>query len=147
MDVALGEVFSGVFTNSDALWDALRAAGEREHDRFWRMPLSDDYAPQIEGSNADLCNTGGKPAGSCTAALFLKAFVPGLETADGEGSVRWAHVDIAGTMEATRRGSYQERGMTGRPTRCVLLACSQGLSFADPGVCRALIEFAKTFAH
>eukprot|EP00918_Siedleckia_nematoides_P034871 GHVU01075820.1.p1 GENE.GHVU01075820.1~~GHVU01075820.1.p1 ORF type:complete len:124 (+),score=8.21 GHVU01075820.1:26-397(+) len=56
MDIALGEIFTGVFTNSDDLWTTLHAAGEREHDRFWRMPLSDDYAPQIERSNADLCN-------------------------------------------------------------------------------------------
>ncbi|THH21850.1 hypothetical protein EUX98_g8266 [Antrodiella citrinella] len=97
MDIALGEIFTGVFTNSDDLWTTLHAAGEREHDRFWRMPLSDDYAPQIERSNADLCNTGGRPAGACTAALFLKSFVSGVD-----GQTRWAHIDIAGTMEATR---------------------------------------------
>ena len=118
MDIALGEVYTGVFTNSDSLWEQLRTAGDREHDRFWRMPLSDDYAPQIHRSNADLCNTGGRPAGSCTAALILKAFVPGGD-AEGEedARVRWAHVDTAGTMEATRRDAYQETGMTGRRTR------------------------------
>ena len=50
MDIALGEVFTGVFTNSDELWSELKVAGEHEHDRFWRMPLSDDYAVQISGS-------------------------------------------------------------------------------------------------
>ena len=45
--------------------------------------------------------TGGKRAGSCTAALFLKNFVDGVEPADGEDApkIRWAHVDIAGSME------------------------------------------------
>ena len=117
MDVALGGVYTGVFTNSDSLWRELDDAGEREHDCFWRMPLSEDYAPQISGSNADLCNIGGRSAGACTAALFLKSFVPDLEAEDGEGKVRWAHIDMAGTMEATRKGPYQETGMTGRPTR------------------------------
>lgn len=119
MDIALGEVYTGVFTNSDELWSELNVAGEHEHDRFWRMPLSDDYAVQISGSNADLQNTGGRPAGSCTAALFLKSFVPGVEPEGDatEAKVRWAHIDMAGTMEATRRGPYQETGMTGRPTR------------------------------
>lgn len=118
MDIALGEIYTGVFTNSDSLWSELNLAGQREHDRFWRMPLSEDYAPQIRGSNADLCNIGGKPAGSCTAALFLKSFVPGVDgEGDEEPKIRWAHVDMAGTMEATRRGAYQETGMTGRPTR------------------------------
>ncbi|KAH7886392.1 cytosol aminopeptidase family, catalytic domain-containing protein [Phlebopus sp. FC_14] len=118
MDVALGEVYTGVFTTSDTLWEQLHAAGESEYDRFWRLPLDEDYGPQIYSSNADLCNTGGKPAGACTAALFLKAFVDGIEPQEGkEAAVRWAHVDIAGTMEFTRPTPYQEKGMTGRPVR------------------------------
>lgn len=92
MEVALGQVFSGVFSvsnfgnvlqqiikilskisqTSDELWSALHTAGEAEYDRFWRMPLDEEFGPQIYKSNADLCNTGGKPGGSCTAALFLK---------------------------------------------------------------------------
>ncbi|KAJ8584088.1 hypothetical protein M405DRAFT_827455 [Rhizopogon salebrosus TDB-379] len=121
MDIALGEVYSGVFTTSDTLWNRLSAAGESEYDRFWRMPLDEDYGPQIYSSNADLCNTGGRPAGSCTAALFLKAFVDGIEEKDGkEASVHWAHIDIAGTMEFTRPIPYQEKGMTGRPVRALV---------------------------
>ena len=74
MDYGLGEVYSGVFTvssralvhtdrpdrsavqNSDSLWNELHAAGEVEYDRFWRMPLDEEYGPQIYSSNADLCN-------------------------------------------------------------------------------------------
>ena len=84
------------------------------------MPLEEDYGPQIHSSNADLCNvsptsasqddlvfnknwtiqTGGKPAGSCTAALFLKAFVEGIDADEGEEApMKWAHIDIAGTMD------------------------------------------------
>jgi len=85
MAIALGDVYSGVFTNSDTLWESLHAAGVTTHDQFWRMPLEEAYAHQIKGSNADLCNTGGRPAGSCTAALFLKVdrtalFPPFYET-------------------------------------------------------------------
>ncbi|KZT63339.1 hypothetical protein DAEQUDRAFT_680563 [Daedalea quercina L-15889] len=121
MMVALGEVYTGAFTNSDSLWRDLEKAGKTEHDLFWRMPLSDAYAPQITSSNADLCNIGGRDAGSCTAALFLKSFVEGVELAEenagGEPRVRWAHLDIAGTMESTRGNEYQGKGLTGRPTR------------------------------
>ncbi|KAJ7631679.1 leucine aminopeptidase [Mycena polygramma] len=120
MDIALGEVFTGVFSTSDELWERLHAAGETEYDRFWRMPLDEDYGPQIYGSNADLQNTGGKPAGSCTAALFLKAFVHGLEPADGAKPLAWAHIDIAGTMEATRPTPYLGRGMTGSSVRALI---------------------------
>ncbi|KAH9948312.1 cytosol aminopeptidase family, catalytic domain-containing protein [Amylocystis lapponica] len=122
VDVALGKVFTGVFTNSDSLWTELDAAGRTEYDRFWRLPLDEDYGPQIYSSNADLCNIGGRSAGSCTAALFLKAFVHGVEPAnDGEEcAVRWAHLDIGGTVESTRRTAYQEEGITGRPTRALI---------------------------
>ncbi|CAE7170319.1 unnamed protein product [Rhizoctonia solani] len=119
MDVALGSVYTGVFSTSDTLWGELHAAGKAEHDQFWRMPLDEAYGPQIYSSNADLCNTGGKSAGSCTAALFLKSFVKGIPSEDDEveGAVRWAHVDMAGTMDAPRGDAYQEKGMTGRPVR------------------------------
>ncbi|KAJ7292609.1 leucine aminopeptidase [Mycena rebaudengoi] len=117
MEIALGEVFSGVFSTSDALWDGLHAAGEAEYDRFWRMPLDEDYGPQIYSSNADLQNSGGKPGGSCTAALFLKAFVHGLEPAEGKTPLAWAHIDIAGSMEATRPTPYLNKGMTGSSVR------------------------------
>ena len=104
------------------------------------MPLDEEYGPQIYSSNADLCNvritrvpvfsppcrganvimkqTGGRPGGSCTAALFLKAFVEGIEAKDGgETPMRWAHIDIAGTMEFTRPSPYSEKGLSGRPVR------------------------------
>lgn len=41
---------------SDKLWEQLHAAGETEYDRFWRMPLDENYNVQIHGSNADLQN-------------------------------------------------------------------------------------------
>ncbi|KAE9383412.1 peptidase M17, leucyl aminopeptidase, partial [Gymnopus androsaceus JB14] len=76
---------------------------------------------QIYSSNADLCNTGGRPAGSCTAALFLKAFAHGIEPeGNAEPAMKWAHLDIAGTMESTRAMPYQEASMTGRPVRYVV---------------------------
>ena len=82
------------------------------------MPLDDEFGPQIHSSNADLQNvssmtsfrdqlltgsifqTGGRPAGSATAALFLKPFAEGCEGKDGEEpTMKWAHIDIAGSME------------------------------------------------
>jgi len=121
--IALGEVYTGVFSTSDSLWEELRVAGEAEYDRFWRLPIDDEYGPQIHSSNADLCNTGGRPGGSCTAALFLKAFVDGIEPEAGkdDAPLRWAHVDIAGTMETTTATPpYLEKGMTGRPVRALI---------------------------
>lgn len=42
--------------NSDSLWNELHAAGLREHDRFWRMPLDEEYGAQIYEGPADLIN-------------------------------------------------------------------------------------------
>jgi Cytosol aminopeptidase family, catalytic domain len=56
---------------SDELWEQLRSAGESEYDRFWRMPLEDDYGPLIHSSNADLCNV--RPIHSVYITLMANA--------------------------------------------------------------------------
>ncbi|GAA5919901.1 hypothetical protein JCM6882_004742 [Rhodosporidiobolus microsporus] len=126
MMIALGNQFTGVFTNSDSLWSELDAAGAAERDRVWRMPLDEGYYGQINGTGMDLCNTGGRLGGSCTAAIFLKRFVDGLivdgsDAENQEGLIRWAHLDIAGTMDlAGSDGGYNLKGMTGRPVRTLV---------------------------
>ena len=86
MIIALGMDFAGIFSNSDELSDGLLAASAATGERTWRMPLPDDYERLIETPIADVKNTGGRAAGSITAALFLRKFVNG---------VPWAHLDIA----------------------------------------------------
>ncbi|KAM0787749.1 hypothetical protein ACM66B_003806 [Microbotryomycetes sp. NB124-2] len=126
MMIALGNQFTGVFTNSDSLWQELDAAGVAERDRVWRMPLDEGYMSQIGYSGMDLVNTGGRLAGSCTAAIFLKRFVDGLivdgsDNEDQSNLIRWAHLDIAGTMDLAKGdGGYNLSGMTGRPVRTLI---------------------------
>ncbi|KAG0199724.1 bleomycin hydrolase [Mortierella sp. GBA30] len=143
MVVALGDAFAGVFSSSDSLWSELHAAGEEAHEAFWRMPLHSAYLSQITTNTvADLINTGGRSAGSCTAAIFLREFVHGVERDDGfaeaegesstevgqpleaenlkAGSVRYAHIDIAGVMDTTSNSGYHAKGMTGRPSRALI---------------------------
>lgn len=120
MMVALGNQFTGVFTNSDSLWNELNEAGNAEKERLWRMPLDEGYMSQIGGTGADLCNTGGRLGGACTAAVFLKRFVDGLivdgvDNEDQENLIRYGHVDLAGSMDLARGdGGYNCAGMTGR---------------------------------
>lgn len=118
MMIALGNQFTGVFTNSDSLWNELNEASQSERERLWRMPLDEGYMGQINGTGADLCNTGGRLGGACTAAIFLKRFVDGLiidgvDNENQEGLIRWGHVDLAGSMT-------DEKGMTGRPVRALI---------------------------
>lgn len=119
--VALGHNYTGVFTNSDSLFAEIGAAGAAERDGVWRMPLDEGYMSQISGTGMDLCNTGGRLAGACTAAIFLKRFVDGLivdgvDNEDQEDLIRWAHLDIAGAGGplAAGDGAYNLSGMTGR---------------------------------
>ncbi|MDK9696730.1 MAG: leucyl aminopeptidase [Siculibacillus sp.] len=86
--VALGKINGGLFANDDTLAARITAAGLATGETVWRMPLSADYDKLIDSTWADMKNTGGRDAGSITAAQFLKRFV---------GDVPWAHLDIAGT--------------------------------------------------
>ncbi|EPE99177.1 leucyl aminopeptidase [Rhizobium grahamii] len=86
--VALGNVHAGLFSNDDELSDQLTAVGLKTSEKLWRMPLGKEYDKMIDSKFADMKNTGGRHAGSITAAHFLKRFVQ---------DTPWAHLDIAGT--------------------------------------------------
>lgn len=116
--IALGPRTSGVFSNSDDLFERLQAAGERTQDSLWRMPLFEWYDELIESPIADWKNVGGPPAGSATAAKFLEKFV---------GPYPWAHIDIAGTAWTDRahgeiKHPWQPKGTTATGVRLLVEA-------------------------
>jgi leucyl aminopeptidase len=86
--VALGNDLAGCYSNDEELAGALIAASNTEGEPLWRMPLPAQYDKNIDSMIADMKNTGGRPGGSITAAMFIQRFVNG---------VPWAHLDIAGT--------------------------------------------------
>ncbi|MEW5421818.1 leucyl aminopeptidase [Amorphus sp. 3PC139-8] len=86
--IALGHHNAGLFTNDDGLAGEFSAAGLATGDQVWRLPLGASYDKLIDSKVADMKNTGGRAAGSITAAQFLKRFV---------GETPWVHLDIAGT--------------------------------------------------
>lgn len=106
--VALGNKMAGLFCNDDQLTQDIITAGKRAGEKFWRMPLDDDYAEQIESEIADIKQTGGRPASSVTAAKILENFV---------GDARWAHMDIAGMFLSDSQKPYQEKGAIGFAVR------------------------------
>jgi leucyl aminopeptidase len=105
---ALGKITSGLFGTPDAWVDVVRRVANRAGDRVWPLPLFDEYKDQIRSDIADLLNTGGRPAGSITAALFLKEFSGGLP---------WVHMDIAGTAWAEESKPYLPKGPSGVAVR------------------------------
>ena len=100
--VALGNIATGLFSNTPALGRALLAAGEQAGDRAWELPLWPEYDENIKSDCADIANIatrGGREAGAIIGATFLHRFTR---------KMKWAHLDIAGTAWIGKKS-------TGRP--------------------------------
>jgi leucyl aminopeptidase len=102
--IALGFHASGLLANNETLAKELLHAGVESNDRAWELPLWDEYQEQIKSPFADMANTGGRSAGTITAACFLSRFTKKFQ---------WAHLDVAGT--AAMMTGTNERMATGRP--------------------------------
>jgi leucyl aminopeptidase len=105
--IALGHTASGVFSSDDTLIAEILAAGKRAGEPGWPLPLWDEYKDLIKSDVADVKNSGGRPAGAVTAAMFLKEFAEGYP---------WVHLDIAGTAYSESDLVTIPKGPTGVPT-------------------------------
>jgi leucyl aminopeptidase len=101
---ALGNTIGGLFSNSDGLAQTLIEAGAENGEKWWRMPLDDEYAEGLKDKVADLRNITDDGPGAITAALFLKEFV--------KEDLQWAHLDVAGVDFTTKSYKYTEYGAT-----------------------------------
>jgi leucyl aminopeptidase len=116
--VALGKSTTGLFGQPEPWIEHVRGIADRAGDRCWPMPTFDDYREALRSEIADFMNTGGRPAGAITAAMFLKEFT---------GDLPWAHLDVAGTAWADEAKPYQPKGATGIAVRTLAeLAFSGG---------------------
>jgi len=109
MIVALGHEYGGMFANDDGLAAQLQAAGAAVGDPLWRLPMGDAYNKLIDSPIADMKNVGPREAGSITAAQFIHRFV--------DEGVKWAHLDIAGMVWASKPGATHDKGATGYGVR------------------------------
>ncbi|NDC34936.1 MAG: leucyl aminopeptidase, partial [Synechococcaceae bacterium WB9_2_112] len=103
--IALGEEIAGLWSNNDGLATALLGAAEASGESLWRMPLRSSYKEGLKSGLADLKNTGPRPGGSITAALFLQDFI--------SKDLPWAHLDIAGTVWTDKGRGCDPAGATG----------------------------------
>jgi leucyl aminopeptidase len=106
--VALGDDYTGMFTDDEALADELLASASQIGEGLWRLPLHGPYKEMLKSDYAQIKNVGGRPAGSITAALFLQYFVTG---------VRWVHLDIAGPAFMDKATTRYAAGGTGEMVR------------------------------
>ena len=102
--VALGAVNIGAFTNNQQFFDKLAGAAKEEGEKTWQMPMDEEYKEALKSAFADLHNIGGRPAGSVTAAWFLRESV---------GDTPWIHLDIAGTAWLDDAKPFLAKGATG----------------------------------
>jgi leucyl aminopeptidase len=109
--VALGHENAAVYSNDDPFANAFLKAAEAEQEGAWRMPLGQAYDDLLKSPVADMKNIGGRPAGSITAAQFLKRFV--------KDEMPWIHLDIAGVAHVARDLDLSPKGATGWGVRAL----------------------------
>jgi leucyl aminopeptidase len=110
--VALGQINAGVFANDEETFQHFSKALETSGEKFWRLPVEEEYRDQIRSSIADIQNTGlTRYGGAITAAMFLKEFVD---------DTPWLHLDIAGLAWLDADKSWIARGPSGIAVRSIV---------------------------
>ncbi len=109
--IALGHVGCGMLGNDNRLKEKIRVASQKSGEKVWELPLWEEYDEQIKSDLADMKNTGGRPAGTITAAALLQKFA---------GDYPWVHLDIAGMDLEEKRKPYIPKGAIGFGVRLLL---------------------------
>ena len=100
----LGYTAAPILGNNSKLLDGIKMAADKTAEKVWELPLWDEYRELMKSSIADLKNSGGRPAGTITAAAFLENFI---------GDWPWLHIDIA-WMDMEYQGKpYTPKGASG----------------------------------
>lgn len=111
IDIALGSEACGLFSNDDALANALHQSAERTFERVWRLPLFEEYRDSLKSEIGDLKNSAGRSASSSLAAIFLQEFVE---------ETPWAHLDIASVGYLNEKKRYHPKFGTGFGVRLLV---------------------------
>ena len=109
--VALGNDIAGLWSTDQALAEEMKNAAEIAGEKFWQLPMEEKYFEGLKSQIADMKNTGPRPGGSITAALFLKQFIQ---------DTPWMHLDVAGPVWADSANGVNNKGATGFPVRTLV---------------------------
>ena len=101
-------------SNSDALVDQLQRAADQTGEKVWQLPIGDDQRDLIKSDTADIVNSAGRWASPLQGGAFLSHFVP------RDGSIPWAHLDIAGVADTDKELPYYAKGATGWGVRTLV---------------------------
>jgi leucyl aminopeptidase len=100
---AFGHLVTGAFGTPQSWYDEVAAAAARAGERYWQIPLIDDYVPDMDSWYGDLQNAGSAEGSLVKSGLFLREF----------RTVPWAHLDIGGTGYFRKALPFAARGATG----------------------------------
>ena len=109
--VALGSQAAGIMGNDAELVKKLIETAERNGERYWELPLWEEYADSLKSDIADMKNTGSRWGGAQTAGVFLQKFVK---------DVKWAHIDIAGVAFLEKAQKELGKGASGAGVRTLI---------------------------
>ena len=100
---AFGHLITGAFGTPQAWYDDVMTAADKAAERYWQIPLLDDYVVDMESWYGDLQNSGSAEGSLVKSGLFLREF----------RTVPWAHLDIGGTGYFRKTAAWAPRGATG----------------------------------
>ncbi len=109
--VALGHNITGVMGNNQKQIDKFKQIAALSGENVWQMPILEELKDNLKSEIADMKNTGGRNAGTSTAAWFLSNFTK---------SKSWLHLDIAGTAYLDKSNKETLSGPTGVMIRTLI---------------------------
>lgn len=110
--VALGSQAGGIMGNNQELIDKLIKIADENGERFWQLPMYEEYKDNLKSDVADMKNTGARGGGASAAAIFLKEFI--------KDEIPWVHLDIAGVAFLEKPQKELIKGATGVGVRTLL---------------------------
>ena len=111
ISIALGNICTGVFGNNPKFISELIKSSKSTGEKFWELPIFEEYREQYKSNVADLKNTGGMYAGATTGAMIIGEFIENSS---------WIHLDIAATSKSNTTKGPNIKGSTGVPVRTII---------------------------
>jgi leucyl aminopeptidase len=117
VSIALGSVYAAILGNDQNFVNEVRNAAAAAGERLWQLPMDEAYRDLIKSDIADIKNSGGRYAGTITAAYFLREFAE---------TTPWVHLDIAGTAWENDKKPHTAKGPTGMAIRTLIKFVCEG---------------------
>jgi leucyl aminopeptidase len=100
---AFGHLITGAFGTPQPWYDEVMQAADRAAERYWQVPLVDEYVQEMESWYGDIINSGSAEGSLVKSGIFLREF----------RTVPWVHIDIGGSGYYRKTLPYAPRGASG----------------------------------